>query len=93
MKNLKYMVCYILELVCQNDQPDSGTTSWIGQTGPPSNLNEVSLFPPDAPTVNDVSAFDTSMAAWLESQTGSATISSICVYGLALVHTIYGSNF
>ena len=83
----------ILESVRQNEQSDTDTTSWIGRTGPPNNLNEVPLFPPDAPTVNDVSAFDTSMATWLESQMGSATISSIWVYGLALARTIYGSSF
>jgi hypothetical protein len=84
----------ILDSVHQNNQSDINSTSWIRQTGPPENLNAVSLFPPDAPTIDNLSIFDTSMAAWLEGQIhDTATISSIWIYGLALAQTLYGNNF
>jgi len=84
---------HILESVRRNEQSDANTTSWIGRIGPPDNLNEVPLFPPDSPDVNDFSVFDTLMAAWMEVPGQSTTISSIWVYGLALARTTYGNSF
>ena len=30
----------------ENSSTDEGSPSWIGQTGPPQNLNEVPVYPP-----------------------------------------------
>lgn len=84
---------HLLESVRQNEQSDTDTTSWVRQMGPPSNLNEVPLFPPDAPVVNDLGVFNTSMTEWIETPGQSTTISSIWIYGLALARTLYGSSF
>ena len=32
----------------ENNSTDKGSTSWIGQIGPPQNLNEVSVYPPSS---------------------------------------------
>ena len=32
----------------ENNSTDEGSTSWIGQTGPPQNLNEVPVYPPSS---------------------------------------------
>ena len=84
---------HLLESVRQNEQSDAHSTSWIGQVGPPANLNEVPLFPPNAPAVNDFSVFNDSITAWLETPGQITTISSIWAYGLALARTLYGSSF
>jgi hypothetical protein len=84
----------ILESARQNGQTDANTTSWIGRVGPPDNLNEVSLHPPDAPSVdNSFSNFHASMTAWIAAQDQTPTISLIWIHGLALAHSIYGSIF
>lgn len=83
----------ILESARQNGRSDAGTTSWIGRIGPPDNLNEVSLFPPDAPFIDSSSIFDTTLAAWITAQGQNTGISSICIYGLALARTTYGNIF
>jgi hypothetical protein len=72
---------------------DEGSTSWIGNTGPPSNLNEVSLNAPTIFEMFNMAAFDWEMNRWVESQTEQVTITSIWIHALALVHTMYGNNF
>ena len=32
----------------ENNSTNEGSTSWIGQTGPPQHLNEVPLYPPSS---------------------------------------------
>ena len=83
----------ILRSAQQNGQSDTGSASWIRQVGPPSNLSEVPLFPPNTPSITDTSDFDTLMITWIAAQGQSATISTIWVYGLAIARTIYGSIF
>jgi hypothetical protein len=84
---------HILRSAQQNGQSDTGSTSWIRQVGPPGNLNEVPLFPPNTPSITDTSDFDTLMVAWIAAQGQSATISTIWIYGLAIARTIYGNTF
>jgi hypothetical protein len=84
---------HLLESVRQNKQSDTDTTSWIRQMGPPNNLNEVPLFPPDAPVVDNFSIFNSSMTVWMETPGQNTTISSVWVYGLALARTLYGRSF
>ena len=84
----------ILESAQQNGRSDTNTTSWIGRVGPPDNLNEVSLSPPDAPSiVNSSAIFDATLTDWITAQGQNTSISSIWIYGLALAHTTYGNIF
>ncbi|KAJ6477121.1 hypothetical protein C8R47DRAFT_985105 [Mycena vitilis] len=39
----------LLESRQDNNPADEGSTSWIGRTGPPENLNEVPVEPPSGP--------------------------------------------
>ncbi len=72
---------------------DVGSTSWIGNTGPPSHLNEVSLNAPTIFEMFNMAGFDWEMNRWVESQTEQVTITSIWIHALALVHTMYGNDF
>lgn len=83
----------ILESARQNGRSDTNTTSWIGRVGPPDHLNEVSLFSPDAPSIDDSAIFDTTLTAWITAQGQNTSIPSIWNYGLALARTVYGNNF
>jgi hypothetical protein len=79
----------ILESVRQNGRSDTNTTSWIGRVGPPDNWNEVSLSPPDAPSIDSPVIFDSTLTAWITAQGQNTSISSIWIYGLALACTTY----
>ena len=39
---------WLLHLQKENNSADKGSTSWIGQIGPPQNLSEVSVYPPSS---------------------------------------------
>ena len=85
---------HIVRSVQTSAPQNDGAASWIGRTGPPDNLNEVSLFSPTAPGTDsdDFTGFDTAMALWMETA-GDTSISAIWVYGLALARNIYGNVF
>ena len=68
------------------------STSWIGRTGPPAHLNEVSLDAPIIFETFNMAEFDQRINTWIESQT-ELTIASIWVHALALVHVLYGNLF
>ena len=58
----------------------TNTTSWIGRVGPPDNLNEVSLFPPDVPSIDSFVFFYNTLTAWITAQGQNTSISSIWIY-------------
>jgi len=82
----------VLASARQSGQSDASESSWIG-SGPPSNLNEVSLSPPDAPIADYSSIFDTTLATWIAAEGPNTSIPSLWVYGLALARTLYGNIF
>ncbi len=72
---------------------NEGSTSWIGNTGPPSHLNEVPLEEPIIFQTFSIADFNQEMSRWVESQGEQVSITAIWVYALALVQTMYGNGF
>ncbi len=83
----------ILQSVRESGQADSGVSSQMRQIGPPSHLNEVPVFPPAAPALDDVATLNAVVTTWIESAGAGATISAIWNYGRAVASTIYGNIF
>jgi len=83
----------LLESARQSGQQNTGSSSRIRQAGPPDNLNEVPLFPPDAPYADTHSDFDRRMMAWFAEEGCNSNISGIWNYGLGLAHVLYNDIF
>ena len=73
----------------RSGQQETGSNSWISQAGPPDNLNEVPLFPPDAPYAVTYTDFDTRLMDWLAVEGQNGNISSVWNYGLALARVLF----
>jgi hypothetical protein len=70
-----------------------GSTSWVGQTGPPAHLNEVPLEAPIMTETFNTAELDQEMNRWAGLQGEDVSISSIWVHSLAVARTIYYNLF
>jgi len=84
---------HILRSIRARSSNDSGSTSWIGNNGPPAHLNEVSLDAPIIPETFSEADFDQEMSRWMASQTEQVTITSTWIFALALANTFYRDHF
>jgi hypothetical protein len=82
----------VLQSVREHNSND-GSTSWIGQTGPPAHLNEVPLEAPITTEDFNTAELDQEMNRWTGLQGEAVSISSIWVHSLAVARTIYHNLF
>jgi hypothetical protein len=83
----------LLESQRRNNQVDEGWSSWVGNLGPPDNLNEVLLESVDAPLLpQEVNSLDQYLSPWANS-VEYADIVSAWSYGLAFTRRLYGNLF
>lgn len=71
-------------------------SSWIGQAGPPPNLNEVPLYSPpgpDIPVYHSSTQFLQELAAVFEVAGSEVTIPLAWSQALAIAHSTYGNVF
>lgn len=79
-----------------NNPVNEQATSWLGRTGPPENLSEVSVDPPQLNlTLEHMQALETLLHRQLPipQSVNSQEINSRWVNGLAIVRSIYGDLF
>ena len=68
-------------------------SSWIGQAGPPPNLNEVPLYSPPGPDIDSSEQFLQELAAVFEVDGSEVTIPLAWSRALAIAHSTYGNVF
>ena len=86
----------ILQSQRQNNPQRENWSSWVGQVGPPENLNEVFLEPPLGgllPHDSDVDLLDRALQAWMHGMQGSDETISLWIHALACAQVINGDSF
>lgn len=82
----------ILQSVRHHAQGEQAS-SWIGQTGPPPNLNEVALHPPQAPPADHTGRFISDLAGIVTGSSEDSSISGAWNRGYAFAHATFGNIF
>jgi hypothetical protein len=68
-------------------------SSWIGQAGPPPNLNEVPLYSPPGPGIDSSAQFLQELAAVFVEDGCEVTIPLAWSRALAIAHSTFGNVF
>ena len=77
----------------QNNPVDEEGSSWVGRSGPPAHLNEVSVeSPPGDLTQHEISSLDNAVEGWYEFTDDSSRI-SLWVQGLSCARATRGDLF
>ena len=78
----------------ENNSTNEGSTSWIGQTGPPQHLNEVPVYPPlsDVLTSDELLGLSETVHPWygLPDDENKFLVWS---HGLGYVKALWGNSF
>ncbi|KAF8804650.1 hypothetical protein BYT27DRAFT_7225284 [Phlegmacium glaucopus] len=82
----------VLRSVRENSTSEPAS-SWIGQTGPPPNLNEVPLYSPPGPAVAGTGQFVQRVAEAFVVDGGDVTIPLVWSQALAVAHSTFGNVF
>ncbi|KAJ7664655.1 hypothetical protein DFH06DRAFT_1324193 [Mycena polygramma] len=83
----------LLESRQDNNPVDEGSTSWIGRTGPPENLNEVPVEPPSGSFSCDEMDFLDAALAHLIGAVGDAEVANLWTEGLIIARQMHADLF
>jgi hypothetical protein len=81
----------VLQSQRNNNSDHEEWTSWVGRTGPPTNLSDVPVNPPSGPSLQqqELELFRQTMASWMHSGSGEADIITLWTRGLGCARAMY----
>ncbi|KAJ7092053.1 hypothetical protein B0H15DRAFT_777894 [Mycena belliarum] len=83
----------ILEWREENNPIDEGSTSWLGRRGPPANLNEITVEPPEGPfSAAEMQALEAALLP-LAGAVDDAGVANLWTEGLSVARHMRGDLF